>query len=330
MKKRISQILSAALAVCLLAVCLTGCGASTPMESNSAGVQTSDTAFEDAAAEEDYGYVAMDSTDSLTVTGSAPMESPTASESGSGTGISMPQDGRKVILRAEVGMETKEYDATLSSLLQTVSGMGGYISNREDYDYSNREVHLTLRIPSDLFDDFINGLPGIANVTRLAQSSQDITESYIETESYLNSLNTQQERLLELMEQAESLEDLLAIEDRLATVRAELQYYASLKNSYDNRISYSTIELTLWEVRDYTVVKPTFGEELWEVIRDTGSGFVRFLRDLLFFLIEALPYLVLITVVLIPLLRLHKKRRAKKLAAKEAAKAAEPPAPAEG
>ena len=141
----------------------------------------------------------------------------------------------------------------------------------------------------------------------------------IETESYLASLTTQQDRLLELMEQAESLEDLLAIEDRLATVRAELQYYASLKNSYDNRLSYSTVTLTLWEVKDYTVVQPTFGEELWETIKDSGRDFARFLENLLFFLIGAFPYLVLLVIVLIPLRILIKKRRAKKAAVKAAA-----------
>lgn len=316
---KIARFAALALAAVLLTMALTGCGAaamdsaaSEPMEAPAAKEEMlTDEIFLNTGSTE-YGTL----TDTLAGDTAAPS-----------TSISVPQDGRKVILRAEVTMEAKEYDAALGGLLKAVNGLGGYVSNREDYDYSRREVRLTLRIPSAKFDEFVNGLPNIANVTQLSQSSQDITESYIETESYLESLKTQQTRLLELMEKAENLEDLLTIEDRLAHVRAELQYYASLKNSYDNRISYSTIELSLYEVRDYTVVKPTFGEELWEVIKDTGEDFVEFLQDLLFFLIEAFPYLALLAVILIPLIRLRKKRRAKKAAEKAAAAPPPPTAP---
>lgn len=311
---RIFKSMGFVLIVCLLTVLFAGCA--------SASQEATDNYFavtEDAVVSSPEYAVKEEMFDSAADVGDAEYGS---TGTGSGSSISVPDDGRKVILTAEVRMEAKEYDIALEQLLGSVSGMGGYVSNREDHDYGSRETILTLRIPSGRFDEFINGLPGIANITRLVQSSQDITESYIQTESYLASLTTQQDRLLELMAQAETLEDLLSIEDRLATVRAELQYYASLKNSYDNRISYSTITLTLWEVRDYTVIEPTFGEELWEVIRDTGVGFVEFLRDLLFFLISAFPYLILLTVVLIPTVKLLRRRRAKKAAKAAAAQQA--------
>ncbi len=316
-KHRTLKSMSLVLIACLLTVLFTGCSSATQNAADNYFAVT-----EDAVVSSPEYSVTEETFDSVADVGNMEYGS---TGSGSGSSISVPDDGRKVILTAEVRMEAKEYDAALEQLLGGVAGMGGYVSNREDHDYGSRETTLTLRIPSDRFDEFINGLPGIANVTRLVQSSQDITESYIQTESYLASLTTQQDRLLELMAQAETLEDLLSIEDRLATVRAELQYYASLKNSYDNRISYSTITLTLWEVRDYTVIEPTFGEELWEVIKDTGVGFVEFLRDLLFFLISAFPYLILLTVVLIPAVKLARRRRAKK-ASKKASQTADAPA----
>ena len=236
------------------------------------------------------------------------------SATGNTTASALPEN-RKWIITVHMDAETENLEELLLSLDEKITGMGGYVSNREDYGYNNRETMLTLRIPSTHYADFIDGLPGIANVTRLVQSSQDITESYIETESSLASLTTQQDRLLELMAQAENLEDLLAIEDRLATVRAQLQYYASLKNSYDNRLTYSTVTLTLWEVKDYTVVQPTFLEKLWDRIKDSGEDFVEFLEGLLFFLIAAFPYLVLLGGAALLIRRATLKRRAKKAAA---------------
>lgn len=235
---------------------------------------------------------------------------------GAGGGLSVPADGRKVIMSAEISLEAKEYDEALQQLIARLQEVGGYIAGREDYDYYSRECYLQLRVPSGQFAAFVGGLGDIANVTRCSQYQEDVTDSYIETQSYLDSLQTQQQRLLELMEEAASLEEMLAIEDRLAEVRARLQYFDSLKNSYDSRIAYADIEVRLHEVRDYTVVQPSFGQRLQSALAASGRGFVRFLQDLLFFFIDAGPYLIILALILWPLLRFGKKRRAARKAAR--------------
>ncbi len=269
-----------------------------------------------------YGYsvnkseAVYDVAEEFDTTEAAEMEPGTgAADTGN---VSVPDASRKVILTADVRLEAKDYDTALAGLLSRITAAGGYIAGREDYNHGSREVYLTARIPAKQYDSFLGGLDETANVIRLTQSSEDITESYLETESYLKSLNTQQDRLLELMEKAESLEDLLAIEDRLADVRARLQYYDSLKNSYDNKVNYATVTLDLYEVRDYTITQPTFGEELLEVLRDSVRGFVNFLENALFTLITLFPYLVILVPALILIIRARKKRKAKKLAEKAA------------
>ena len=76
------------------------------------------------------------------------------------------------------------------------------------------------------------------------------------------------------------------------------------------------------------MIQPTFGEKRWESIKDSGEDFARFLEDLLFFLIGAFPYLVLLGGAAFIIRRAAKKRRAKKAAnAAAAAKTAEEPTP---
>ena len=65
-------------------------------------------------------------------------------------------------------------------------------------------------------------------------------------------LETEQDRLLELMEQAETTEDLLAIESRLTDVRYQLESAASQLKLYDSLVSYSTVYLTVEEVQKLT------------------------------------------------------------------------------
>ncbi len=303
----------------LLALSLVACGASSAQDSaTSPGAMPS----ESTGAAYDYkneSAAMPEMEESITMDSTASSDAGYGGVGGAGGNITAPTDGRKVILTADGALETKEYDKALQSLLAAVQASGGYLAGRQDYEYGTRETFLELRIPSAGFAAFLSGLGDIANVVRLTQSSEDITESYLETESYLKSLTTQQNRLLELLEKAESLEDMLAIEDRLAQVRAQLQYYDSLKNSYDSRITYSTVNLTLCEVRDYTVTQPTFGEELLEVLRDSGRGFVNFLEDLLFALIGLAPYLLIIVPAALLARRALKKRKARKAAEKAAA-----------
>lgn len=290
MKNKGIRLACAFLSALLLAALLSGCSASKSSYESSVqnyAVSPSQTADKqtsyDTAAE-------AETTDTA-----AEAETATAEESGaSGGGLSLPAGNRKVILTADVSLEAKEFDPALASLLSAVESRGGYISSREDYGTEYKNVYLTVRIPSDRFDDFLSGLSDVANLVHLSQSSEDITESYLQTESYLSSLETQQTRLLELLAQAENLEDLLSIEDRLADVRAQLQYYASLKNSYDSQINYSTVSIELSQVVDYTVLEPTFGEELLSTLKSTGINFVQFLQNLVLFLITAFPYLVLL------------------------------------
>lgn len=305
-KKYAARLLSALLAVALL-LTLGACASASKdfaLTDTAPGVREN-YSYNDNGYMQEVSFDAVEEMGEYATSDMAPMD-PGAGGSGN---LSMPTDGRKVILRADVTLEAKEYDAALQALLDRTEELGGYLASREDYDYGAREVSLCLRVPSEKFDVFLTGMSEIANVTRMSQSAEDITESYLETQSYLESLEVQQDRLLELLSAAETLEDLLAIEDRLAEVRAQLQYYDSLKKSYDSRVDDATIYVTLNEVRDYTVTEPTFGERLLAALQNSGRGFVDFLQGLLFTLIALAPYLIILAPLTIVVVRALRRRR---------------------
>ena len=52
----------------------------------------------------------------------------------------------------------------------------------------------------------------IGNVTQKNESVEDVTLQYVDVESRKKALETEQERLMELLSSAENMEDLLAIE----------------------------------------------------------------------------------------------------------------------
>lgn len=294
--------------LCMLAALLAGCG----------GASKSTQAFDAAAAAPaeaaNGAYYDMESA---------------KSEDGGLTGdtdSTVLPEGRKWIITVNMSAETEDLDALMEALNGKISGLGGYVEDQDSYNgsmYSSRRYRsasLTVRVPAERVDEFTAEMSGIANVVSTNLSREDITLSYVATESRVKALQTEEARLLELMEQAETMADLLEIESRLTDVRYELENRASQLRLYDNRVDYATIYLSIDEVQEYTPVEePTVWERISggfvSSIKGVGNG----LLDLLVWVLAKSPYLVILGGVTVGVVVLVKKRKARK-AEKKAAK----------
>lgn len=223
------------------------------------------------------------------------------------TGIdSVSTTSQKLIKTVSMSMETKEFDPLLENIRSKVEELGGYIENSEISGSSyysvqgNRYAWMTLRIPADKLDGFVTIVSELGNVTSKNESVQDITLRYVDVESHKKALETEQDRLLELLEKAESMEDIITIESRLSELRYELQSYGSTLRTYDNQVNYSTVSISISEVERVTPVieEKTFFEEiryrLSDNLYDIGQG----MRDFAIWFISSLPYLFIWAVVI--------------------------------
>ena len=303
MKKYLSLLLSLA----LLAALLTGCG--------SAGK---------SAASYDSGMVEYAVSDEAAM---APAEGAAMKNSAADTGSTQLPQNRKWIVTVNLTAETDDLDALRSALDEKIAALNGYVEDQSVYNGSiydsgrrYRSANLTVRIPADSIDAFLQDVGGLANIVRQNKSIEDVTLSYVATESRLKALETEEARLLELLSQAETMTDLLEIEARLSEVRSELENYASQKRLYDNQIDYATIYIAIEEVQEYTPVEePTLWERISKGFRDNLEGVGDDLLDVLVWFIVSLPYLVVFAIV-ITLVVLVAKRTRRRRVAKKAAK----------
>ncbi len=211
---------------------------------------------------------------------------------------SVAQNGRKLIKTIRLEMQTKDFDTLTAGIRNKIQEMNGYIESSSVWGNSytgssTRSSDYTVRIPQDRLDEFIDVVSGLGNVTYKNESVEDVTLQYVDVESRQKALETEQERLLELLEQADNLEDLLTIESRLSEVRYELENYGSQKRILDNQIDYSTVYITISEVERITPVgEKGFFEEIADrfsaSLYNVGRGF----RGFLIVLIGSLPVLV--------------------------------------
>ena len=238
------------------------------------------------------------------------------------------EPGRKLIRTVDMDAETADLDKILSDLDAKLAEVGGYVQNKSvrNSSYGNRSATMTLRIPADRLDAFVGHIAGATNILSSSEKAEDVTLKYSATESRIKALETQETRLLELLAKAETLNDILTLEAKLAAVREELETAKSQLNLYDSLIDYGTVNLTITEVKEYTVTEepdPT----AWERIRDGFVGSVKgvwhILSEVCIALIIALPYLAIpggIVLVLLLLRRRKKKKTAATLSKIFAAK----------
>lgn len=221
------------------------------------------------------------------------MEAAGALEGAMDTGEALPQpDSRKWIITMDMSAETEDLDTLLSALTQEIGKLAGYVEDQSIHNGSAyasrryRSASLTIRVPAGDVDSFTQAVAGIANVVSSSKRLEDVTLQYSDTKTRVKALETERDRLLELMEQAENLSDLLEIESRLTEVRYELERYSSRLKLYDNQIDYATICLSIDEVQEYTPVEePT----VWQRIR---TGFVSSLKGLGAGIVDAVVWLI--------------------------------------
>ena len=208
---------------------------------------------------------------------------------------------QKLIRKVWMDAETEDMTALLSSVEEQIAQLGGYVEGRQIKNgsaYSGvryRYADLTVRIPAEKLDSFVSGVSKASNITSTRETTEDVTLSYVENESKVVALEAEQTRLLELLAQAKTMDDILKIENRLTNIRSQLEQLKSQLRLYDNLVSYSTVYLNITEVTEYTPI--TEPENMWDRIgaglSESWKDLVGGLEDLFVVFVVALPYLVL-------------------------------------
>ena len=286
-------------ALCLAFVlfAMAGCGAS----SKSAGQSTNEFAATDSAAVAESVAVA----EGGGIYEMKAVESPEEEAALEEDGQTVNDQSRKLIKTVDMDVETKNFDALIAHVESRVEALGGYVESSDVYngsytsDYRSRNARITARIPADRLDDFVADVAEQSNITSKNESVEDVTLQYVDLESHKRALLAEQESLLSMLENAESIEDILAINSQLTDVRYQLESMESQLRTYDNRINYSTVHLYVDEVEQYV---PYVAQTPWERISQgftenlykVGNGIANFFIEL----IIALPIIAVAAVII--------------------------------
>lgn len=236
------------------------------------------------------------------------------------TSISAPVTDRKLIYRATVHAETKEFEQSKEQLDALIQKYSGYVENSSlsgnafGNEKGTRRLEYTLRVPAESLFAFLEDFEQAARVLSTDTDMDDVTTSYVDTEARLNALRREEERLLALLDQAATLTEVLEIENRLSTVRYEIESMTAQLKVYDNEIAYSTVTIYLNDVTDYSV-QVSFGSRSFDAFVSGWNGFVDAMQSLVIGLLRLWPFLVIVLVVVVFIVVCTKRSAKKKRAA---------------
>ena len=232
---------------------------------------------------------------------------------------------RKLIRNVSMHLETREFDALTKSISDAVTFFGGYmeqsdVSGNSLYwsdERSSRCSNLTARIPENKLDAFLTEVSGQGNVTYKNESVQDVTLQYTDITSRKKTLQMEQDRLWELLEKAESIDAVIALESRLSEVRYQLESIESQLRTLDNQIVYSTVYLSIQEVQVLTSTDPdTIPVRIQKGLSRSFNTLKISSVDFLVWFISSLPILavfaVLVFIAVIILKKPLKRRKTRK------------------
>ena len=176
------------------------------------------------------------------------------SKSADSTGNTLSTDVNRLVIRnADLAIVVKDPNADKDRISKLAEELGGYVvsSNlyQSFYGPNNTEVQeatITIRVPVEKLEDALKTIKEDAvDVDYENITSLDVTSEYVDLQSRLTAKQAAEKKLLEIMEQAEKTEDVLAVYNQLQMIQTEIESLKGQIKYYEQSAALSSISVRL-------------------------------------------------------------------------------------
>ena len=174
-----------------------------------------------------------------------------------------PQAARKLIVESWMSLEVTDIDGTVRRVESLAVQSGGWVESSEVFGEAGyRSATVRIRVPAERLDSGLDSLRSLGRVTDEGVSSTDVTERLIDNEARLTAWYAQEERLVTLLENAPTVEDIIQIEQRIAEVRSDIEHVEATQRDLTGRVATSLITVNLRLPGRYAADPPVGNLEL--------------------------------------------------------------------
>jgi hypothetical protein len=209
----------------------------------------------------------------------------------------MISDGRKVIYNASITLDVRDLNKTYDSIISKAGEISGFVSHSS---ISGNSSTIVVRIPSSQMEYFIKYIDTLGGQNKESSiDTEDVTEKYYDAQSNLRNLKAQEEQYLTILKKANTIEEIMKVQDEIYRVRGEIETLQGRINMWDNLIDLCTITIRLNKIVDIKTKDVGISYITWaEFTRAMSNGF----KSTLNFIIRLVSNLFILLVSIIPLL----------------------------
>lgn len=163
---------------------------------------------------------------------------------------------QKIIKTGSLDLIVDQAQQSLSEVESIATQQGGYVqtSTLQEHEDGTKSGYVTIRVPAEQFDITMASVKELALVVeRETSSAEDVTEQYIDLAARLKNAQAQETRYVQILDQANTVEEILQIETALGNIRGYIESLQGQLNYLDNLTGFSTITISLSEEPIITV-----------------------------------------------------------------------------
>lgn len=160
---------------------------------------------------------------------------------------------RKIIYTANLRLEAEDVQATFAAVEQAARAAAGFVQTSSIGSFTDGEgreyatATITIRIPVDRYDSTlatIRSIPG-STVKSEDSSATEVTEEYTDLESGLRNLERSESQYLTLLEDAHTIQDILTVNERIDSVRSQIEQIQGRLRLLDDLIDMATVAVSI-------------------------------------------------------------------------------------
>ncbi len=202
--------------------------------------------------------------------------------------------GSKIIKDGNVRVEVSDLKTAKAEIDSTLKQFDGYFEN-EGYQSGNYQssYQLRIRVPTENFEKLLKAIEsGSGKIVHKNVSARDVTEEYVDVSIRLNNNKNYLNRYQELLKKANSIKDILEIQEKSRRIEEEIDVRTGRLRYIDDQVRFSTLRLELTQAHEYTATRKArnFGQQLVDSFKNGFDGFL----DFMLFLVSIWPFILIL------------------------------------
>jgi hypothetical protein len=196
------------------------------------------------AAPGDGGQLAQDQ---LKIPSASGTPGKAASQTGPSSGY---VGGPKIESTGSMNLTVPHLDQAVSALTTLVSGDGGFVAAEEAQSASPgapASGTVTLQVPQTAFSTLVDQVKRLGVSSSVSTKQVDVTGQYVDLQAQVTALRATQQQYLTIMTRAQSIGDILAVQQQLDSINSQLQQVEGELHLLDSQTAYGTLTVDLTE-----------------------------------------------------------------------------------